>query len=43
MRLRLSPQSRIDPKTLGRQHIYNGPRPWADKEDKHVKDDKDET
>jgi phage terminase small subunit len=28
MRLRLSPQSRIDPKTLGRQQAYMGPRPW---------------
>jgi phage terminase small subunit len=28
MRLRLSPQSRIDPKTLGRQQIYTGPKPW---------------
>jgi phage terminase small subunit len=28
MRLRLSPQSRIDPKTLGRQQAYTGPMPW---------------
>jgi phage terminase small subunit len=28
MRLRLSPQSRIDPKTLGRQQQYQGPLPW---------------
>lgn len=28
MRLRLSPQSRIDPKTLGRQQIPTGRRPW---------------
>lgn len=28
MRLRLSPQSRIDPKTLGRQQPRIGPRPW---------------
>jgi len=28
MRLRLSPQSRIDPKTLGRQQVYMGPKPW---------------
>ena len=28
MRLRLSPQSRIDPKTLGRQQPYTGPKPW---------------
>jgi phage terminase small subunit len=28
MRLRLSPQSRIDPKTLGRQHVYTGRLPW---------------
>ena len=28
MRLRLSPQSRIDPKTRGRQQAYTGPRPW---------------
>jgi phage terminase small subunit len=28
MRLRLSPQSRIDPKTLGRQQPHPGPRPW---------------
>ena len=28
MRLRLSPQSRIDPKTLGRQQGYVGPKPW---------------
>jgi len=27
-RLRLSPQSRIDPKTLGRQQPHPGPRPW---------------
>jgi hypothetical protein len=27
-RLRLSPQSRIDPKTLGRQQPPPGPRPW---------------
>jgi phage terminase small subunit len=30
MRLRLSPQSRIDPKTLGRHQIYTGPKPWED-------------
>jgi phage terminase small subunit len=29
MRLRLSPQARIDAKTLGRQNIYTGPKPWA--------------
>lgn len=28
MRLRLSPQSRIDPKTVGRQQGFQGPRPW---------------
>ncbi len=28
MRLRLSPQSRIDPKTLGRQQPYPGRKPW---------------
>ncbi len=28
MRLRLSPQSRIDPKTLGRQQPHSGPKPW---------------
>ena len=28
MRLRLSPQSRIDPKTLGRKEAYAGPKPW---------------
>jgi hypothetical protein len=28
MRLRLSPQSRTDPKTLARQQQYSGPRPW---------------
>ena len=28
MRLRLSPQSRIDPKTLGRQQPRQGPFPW---------------
>ena len=28
MRLRLSPQSRIDPKTLARQQPYSGPNPW---------------
>jgi phage terminase small subunit len=28
MRLRLSPQSRIDAKTLGRQQPYVGRRPW---------------
>jgi phage terminase small subunit len=27
MRLRLSPQSRIDPKTLGRKQAYTGPLP----------------
>jgi hypothetical protein len=27
-RLRLSPQSRIDPKTVGRRQEYQGPRPW---------------
>jgi hypothetical protein len=27
-RLRLSPQSRIDPKTIGRQQPHPGPRPW---------------
>ena len=32
MRLRLSPQARIDPKTLGRQNIYTGPKPWEDQE-----------
>jgi phage terminase small subunit len=30
MRLRLSPQSRIDAKTLGRQQIDTGPKPWED-------------
>ncbi len=28
MRLRLSPQSRIDPKTLARQPQYSGPKSW---------------
>jgi phage terminase small subunit len=28
MRLRLSPQSRLDPKSLGRQQPYSGPRLW---------------
>jgi hypothetical protein len=28
MRLRLSPQSRIDPKTLGRHEPYSGPKVW---------------
>jgi len=28
LRLRLAPQSRIDAKTLGRQQVYTGPRPW---------------
>jgi hypothetical protein len=28
MRLRLSPQSRIDPKTLARQQLRQGPAPW---------------
>ena len=28
MRLRLSPQSRIDPKTLARQLPHSGPQPW---------------
>jgi len=28
IRLRLSPQSRIDPKTLGRQQLRAGPAPW---------------
>jgi phage terminase small subunit len=28
MRLRLSPQSRVDPKTLGRQQPQRGPLPW---------------
>jgi len=28
MRLRLSPQSRLDPKTLSRQQPYVGPPPW---------------
>ena len=27
-RLRLSPQSRIDPKTIGRQQPHPGPFPW---------------
>jgi hypothetical protein len=27
-RLRLSPQSRTDPKTIGRQQLHVGPRPW---------------
>ena len=27
-RLRLSPQSRIDPKTVGRRQEFQGPRPW---------------
>jgi len=27
-RLRLSPQSRIDPKTIGRQQSHPGPFPW---------------
>jgi hypothetical protein len=29
-RLRLSPQSRLDPKSVGRMRPYNGPRPWDD-------------
>jgi phage terminase small subunit len=28
MRLRLAPQSRIDPKTLGRSAAHDGPFPW---------------
>ena len=28
LRLRLSPQSRIDPKTLARQLPHSGPQPW---------------
>jgi len=28
MRLRLSPQSRIDAKTIGRQQLRQGPAPW---------------
>jgi hypothetical protein len=28
MRLRLSPQARIDPKTLGREQLRRGPAPW---------------
>jgi hypothetical protein len=28
IRLRLSPQSRIDPKTLARQQLRRGPAPW---------------
>ena len=28
MRLRLSPQSRLDPKTLARQLPHSGPQPW---------------
>ena len=28
MRLRLSPQSRLDPKTLARQQPPSGPQPW---------------
>jgi phage terminase small subunit len=28
MRLRLSPQSRLDPKTLARQLPHSGPHPW---------------
>jgi phage terminase small subunit len=28
MRLRLSPQARLDPKTLARQQIPRAPRPW---------------
>jgi phage terminase small subunit len=31
MRLRLSPQSRLDPKTLGRQQPQRGPMPWERK------------
>jgi hypothetical protein len=27
-RLRLSPQSRVDPKTVGRHQPYSGPNPW---------------
>jgi hypothetical protein len=29
-RLRLSAQSRLDPKSVGRMRPYNGPRPWDD-------------
>jgi hypothetical protein len=29
-RLRLSPQSRLDPKSVGRMRPCNGPRPWDD-------------
>lgn len=32
MRLRLSPQSRVDPKTLARQPQYSGPKPWESDE-----------
>lgn len=28
MRLRLSPQSRADPKSAAREPVYTGPRPW---------------
>jgi phage terminase small subunit len=28
MRLRLSPQSRLDPKTVARRQPYSGPPPW---------------
>jgi hypothetical protein len=27
-RLRLAPQSRLDPKTVGRREVPTGPRPW---------------
>jgi hypothetical protein len=27
-RLRITPQARTDPKTVGRQHIRQGPAPW---------------
>jgi len=31
-RLRLSPQSRIDPKTVGRQQLFPGRKPWEDRQ-----------
>ncbi len=31
-RLRLSPQSRADPKTVGRQQPFVGRKPWEDRE-----------
>jgi len=42
-KLRISPQSRVDPKTLARRHAdaHTGPKPWDRNRDGNGNDDED--